>query len=211
MTHECDSEKLAGAALRSDWISYEAFLSSQNDNTWTEWVDGEIVDMTPVGWEHQRVARFLVTVLNLYVQSHKAGEILFEPFQMKTGPDLPGRAPDIMFLSKENMSRLKSNYVEGPADLVVEIVSPGSRGRDRGDKFFDYEKGGVREYWLLDPERKQAEFYVLGETGVYCPVMPETGGVYHSTVLKGLWLNVAWLWEDPHPPAMSVLKQWKLL
>jgi Uma2 family endonuclease len=211
MTNKSDSEKQVGAAVRAGWISYEAFLSAQDEHPWAEWVDGEIVDMTPVGWEHQRVVRFLVTLLDLYVQAHKAGEIVFEPFQMKTGPDLPGRAPDIMFLSKENLKRLRPTHVEGPADLVVEVVSPGSRGRDRGDKFFEYEKGGVCEFWLVDPERKQAEFYVLGKTGVYRPVMPDADGIYRSTILKGLWLNVAWLWEDPHPASMSILKQWKLL
>ncbi len=43
-------------------------------------------------------------------------------------------------------------------DLVIEIISPQSRGRDRGDKFYEYEKDGVKEAWVIDYPRKQAEF-----------------------------------------------------
>ncbi|MDW8290080.1 MAG: Uma2 family endonuclease, partial [Armatimonadota bacterium] len=80
---------------------------------------------------------------------------------MKTGADLPGRSPDILFVSQQNLHRLKPTYLDGPADLVVEIISPESEERDRTQKFSEYERGGVREYWLIDPEKRLAEFYVL--------------------------------------------------
>ena len=48
---------------------------------------------------------------------------------------------------------------------MVEIASPESRLRDRGEKFAEYEAGSVREYWLIDRERKEADFYRLGERG----------------------------------------------
>ena len=81
---------------------------------------------------------------------------------MKIGPDLPGREPDILFIAREHLDRFRDTYLDGPADLVVEIISRDSRARDRGDKFYEYEQGGVREYWLLDYLRRQAEFYQLG-------------------------------------------------
>ena len=61
------------------------------------------------------------------------------------------REPDVLFLAKEHLGRLRDSHIEGPADLVVEIVSKESRGRDRGEKFYEYGEGGVPEYWLLDP------------------------------------------------------------
>ena len=91
------------------------------------------------------------------------GVVRFAPFQMKTGPNLPGREPDLLFIAQEHLDRLKGTYLEGPADLVVEIVSPDSGARDRGEKFYEYERGGVPEYWLLDYARRQAEFYQLGQ------------------------------------------------
>jgi Uma2 family endonuclease len=105
---------------------------------------------------------------------------------------------------------LLPTHLKGPADLAVEIVSPDSRGRDRGDKYYEYEQGGVREYWLIDPIRRHAEFYRLGDDGLFQP-MAVTGGVFHSSVLDGLWLRLEWLWEEPPPSLMTVLREWKLL
>jgi Uma2 family endonuclease len=106
---------------------------------------------------------------------------------------------------------VKKNYLQGPADLAVEIISPDSRARDRGEKFYEYEQGGVREYWLIDPVRKQAEFYALGKNGIYRLMNVGEDGIFRSQVLKGLWLQVSWLWQTPLPPLMSVLKSWKLI
>ena len=130
---------------------------------------------------------------------------------MKPALSLPGRAPDIFFVATAHLDRLKKTFLEGPADLVVEIISPESRARDRGEKFFEYEAGGVPEYWLLDPLRQQAEFYQLNENGIYRTVPPDQEGRYDSAVLPGLWLQVGWLWQTPLPPLLSVLKAWELV
>lgn len=95
--------------------------------------------------------------------------------------------------------------------MVVEIISPDSRARDRGEKFYEYEQGGVHEYWLLDPLRKQAEFYGLGDDGIYRLIPIGGDGLFHSRVLEGLWLKVDWLWQEPMPTLLSVLKEWKLV
>ncbi len=130
---------------------------------------------------------------------------------MKTGPDLPGRAPDVFFVANANLERVKRLKLEGAADLVVEIISPGSRATDRGDKFYEYEQGGVPEYWLLDPERQQAEFYLRGNDGIYRLTALGSDGIYRSQVLSGLWLRVEWLWQPLPPPIMDVLREWGLV
>ena len=99
--------------------------------------------------------------------------------------------------------------MDGPADLVIEIISPESRARDRGEKFYEYEQAGIPEYWLLDPMRKQAEFYQLKD-GIYQSVQMKDN-VYQSQVLTGLWLSVSWLWQEPLPTILEVLKSWKLI
>ena len=129
---------------------------------------------------------------------------------MKTGPKLPGRAPDIQFVATQNAHGLRKTHVEGPADLVVEIISPGSRGVDRGDKLYEYEKGGVRKYWLIDPERRKAEFYIRSRDGSF-ELAPVKDGVFRSTALKGLWLRVEWLWQRPEPPVFVALKELGLI
>ena len=188
-------------------MTYEEFLEWCDEDTWAEWVDGEVIVLAPASWRHQRIADFLLKILGTYVEAHDLGLVISAPFQMKTGPDLPGREPDILFVAKENLDRLKETHLEGPADLVVEVVSPDSRLRDRGEKFAEYEMGGVREYWIIDPEEKRADFYVLGEDGRYERVKPDESGIYRSRVLPGFWLKVEWLFSDPLPPVLKVLRE----
>lgn len=190
-------------------VDYEQFLQWLDEDTWAEWVDGEVILMSPVSSEHSNLHAFLLTILRLYASLGQLGIVLSEPFQMKTGADLPGRSPDILFVSQEHADRLKPTYLDGPADLVVEIISPDSEERDRVHKFAEYERGGVREYWLIDPQKRMAEFYVLGEEGKYVLQVQGESGEYHSVVLQGLWLRIEWLWALP--PEIEVLKAWGMV
>jgi Uma2 family endonuclease len=198
-------------ASTSSKMTYADFLRTVPDDVHAEWVDGEVVPMTPVSSDHSKLSLFLSTLLLLYVETRDLGTVFCEPFQMKTGPDLPGRSPDLLFVSKKRIHHVKKNHLEGPADLAVEIISPDSRARDRGEKFYEYEQGGVLEYWLIDPARKQAEFYALGKNGIYRLMNVGEDDIFRSQVLKGLWLQVSWLWQSPLPPLMTVLKSWKLI
>jgi Uma2 family endonuclease len=170
-----------------------------------------VIVLTPASNQHQDLADFLTAVLRFFVEAHRLGIVRSAPFQMKTSPDLPGREPDILFIARGHLDRMRNSYLDGPADLVVEIISPDSRARDRGEKFYEYEQGGVREYWLLDPLRRQAEFYRRGSDGIFRLVPNGENGIYHSAALEGLWLKVEWLWQEPLPPLMSVLRDWRLV
>ena len=63
------------------------------------------------------------------------------------------------------------------------------------------------EYWLIDPDQKLAEFYQLDEPGRYHLVTPDGDGIYYSQVLPGFWLRVDWLWQQPLPRVLDVLKE----
>jgi Uma2 family endonuclease len=192
-------------------MSYPEFLNWPGENQHVEWVQGQVAPMSPISKEHSDAGLFLLNLIKHFVEARNLGEVLYEPFQMKTGPDLPGRAPDILFVAKANLNRLHRSHLEGPADLVVEIISPGSRALDRGEKFYEYEQGGVPEYWLIDPDRQQAEFYQMGADRIYRLTPEDDQGCYHSRALEGLWLKVAWLWQRPMPSLLSVLKEWRLI
>jgi Uma2 family endonuclease len=98
--------------------------------------------------------------------------------------------------------------LDGPADLVIEIISPESLGRDRGAKFIEYEAGQIPEFWLVDPGRTWAEFYRLSENRYTIALSGKTG-VYRSAVLAGFWLRVEWLWQPPR--ILDVLRELGLL
>jgi Uma2 family endonuclease len=174
-------------------------------------VNGEVIVLTPASDKHQDLARFLVQVLGIYAETKGLGVVRPAPFQMKTGSDLPGREPDLLFIAREHLERLKETHLDGPADLVIEITSPESRLRDRGEKFAEYELGGVREYWIIDPEERRADFYLLGPEGRYDRQKIDEQGIYESQVVRGLRLKVAWLWQEPLPAVLEVLRELGLI
>lgn len=192
----------------TDLISYEDFLDLCNEDTLAEWVEGKIVRYSPASIMHQNLVGWLTSVLRIYVETRGLGIIHPAPFQMKTSPDLPGREPDLIFLKKENLGLLKETYLEGPADLVIEIVSKESRLRDRCEKFAEYEIGGVKEYWILDPDLKRADFFILSKEDRYLK-KEDKQGIYRSQVISGFWVKVDWFWNLP--PVLDVLKELGLI
>lgn len=189
-------------------MNYEEFLdwAIQNDIRHAEWVDGKVFLMPSPPLRHQQLALFLATLLYFYVTERALGELLIAPFQMRLIQPPRGREPDLLFIAKAHLDRLQKRYLDGPADLVVEIVSPDSGRRDREEKFAEYESAAIPEYWLIDPERKQAEFYQLVE-GRYQLITGGRRGRYTSAIVPGFWLEIEWLWQDPLPPAADIWQQ----
>ena len=202
------------AALR---MTYAEFLVWADEDTLAEWValpgtdtqQGEVIMTSPASSKHQDLCDFLVSIWRPYVEAHNLGVIRSAPFQMKL--EHSGREPDLLFVATTHLDWLKANYLDGPADLAVEIISPESIGRDRGTKFVEYAQGGVPEYWLLDPQARRAEFYRLGEMGQYEIAFAGHEGRYEARALPGFWLRVEWLWQDPLPPTLDVLRELALI
>lgn len=190
-------------------LSYQEFLDWLDEDTRAEWVDGEIIVVSPASDPHQDLSDFLTTVLRTFLEEAGLGIVRSAPFQMKTGENLPGREPDLLYLAEEHQHRLEKTFLNGPADLVIEIISPDSRERDWDDKFQEYKAGGVKEYWLIDPELEQASFCVL-EDGQYKERESEAG-IYESPLLPGFRLRIAWLWQDPLPRVLDVLRELQVI
>lgn len=190
-------------------MTYEQFLDWADEDTLAEWVDGEVELMSPASATHQDLAGFLAAIMRVYAEDHNAGRVLTAPFQMKLDAARRGREPDLLFVAQENLGRLQRNYLDGPADIAVEIVSPESVLRDRGAKSAEYEAGGVGEYWILDQAELRADFFVLGDDGRYERSRPDEGGVFKSVALPGFRLNLAWLWQAPLPTLRHALSEWE--
>lgn len=187
-------------------VSWDEFLKL-DDGRHLEWIDGEVVELPMPSSEHQRVFGFLFRLFTEWAEQHDAGEVFSDPFLMYVLPGSRGRAPDIAFVAKENSARVQGSAIVGPADVVVEIASVSTGHVDRGGKFQEYQRGGVREYWLVDPDARTATFYRL-MNGAFVEVAPQNG-VYRSEVLSGMWIETAWLWS--RPTLADVRRAWKLI
>jgi Uma2 family endonuclease len=188
-------------------MTFEEFLEWADEDTFAEWVDGEVTLLTTTAL-HQLISGFLFRAITEFVEAKDLGVVLFAPFLMRLSTRRTGREPDILFIAKDRMDRIRGSWLDGPADLVVEVVSDESRKRDREVKFDEYAAAGVREYWLIDALRMQADVFILGPAGHYVPAPVNDQGLIQSVVLDGLTLDVRWLWQDPKPTLKNMLAAW---
>ncbi|MGI4789650.1 MAG: Uma2 family endonuclease [Janthinobacterium lividum] len=190
-------------------ISYEDFLV-QYDGVHAEWVDGEVEFMSPISDAHQEISVFLLRLMTEFVEVYQLGIVRYEPFQMKLITTPRGREPDIMFISQANRANMQPNYLNGPADLVIEIISPESIDRDRVKKFTEYQSGGVPEYWIIDPLIQQVNFFQRDGNGHFQSISSDADGIYHSTGLPGFWVREEWFWQLPTPSMSTMRKEFGL-
>ena len=188
-----------GLATPAAPIPWDAFLAWLDEDVRAEWVDGRIVQMSPVGAAHQRPLLFLARLLAAFVEAGPGGDILLAPMLLRLPTRPSGREPDLMYIAATHAERVRGAYVEGPADLVVEIVAPESEARDRVEKLAEYEAAGIPEYWLLDPRTHGATFFLLGADGQYRAAAIGPSGIFASGILPGFRLRVDWLWREPLP------------
>jgi Uma2 family endonuclease len=190
-------------------MSYAQFLTDFQETDHIEWVNGEAIIFMPPTSLHQAFAGFLYALLSNFVRFFELGQLFFAPYEMKVSPNSSGREPDILFVARTNLARITEKKLEGPADLIIEVISTESAIRDRNEKFLEYEAAGVREYWLFDPRpyRQRADFWVLDSAGRYQLIPVGVDGIYHSTILPHFWLNINWLWREPLPDPLSTFAQ----
>lgn len=180
-----------------------------DEDTRAEWVNGEIVMMSPVNYDHSDIAGFLLSILRPYVRAKKLGTVQGTEFQVRLGELKRRRLPDILFVSKRRLSIVKPTYVDGAPDLIVEVVSPDSDARDWREKYLDYQSAGVREYWVIDPMSKRIEAYSL--IGKAYQRIAERRGKLTSGVIKGFWVKPEWFWMKTLPSEVTILRELKVI
>jgi Uma2 family endonuclease len=184
-------------------MTFDEFMRWADETTRAELVEGKVAPMTPASSTHQSLLFWLAALVGQYVRFHQLGWMGLVPFAMRLG-EATAREPDLLFVNEAGRERVKETHLDGPADLVVEIVSPESVARDWGDKFYEYQRAGIAEYWLIDPQTGRTEFYQLDSSGHYRPIAADNAGVYRSSVLMGFWLRLEWL-RPPLPDVEDVL------
>lgn len=138
--------------------------------------------------EHQRISSSLHFLIGSYIRAKKLGEVCYSPLDVRLWQGTI-RQPDIVFMSNEHKDRITKRYW-GVPDLAMEILSESTEKEDRIDKFYEYEKAGISEYWIVDPYRQVIEVFIL-EKGAYVLFGKwGTGEVAYSKTLAGFQASV---------------------
>jgi Uma2 family endonuclease len=190
-------------------MSYEEYLAWPEEGVQAEWVDGEMIIFMPPITIHQKIAGFLYKLISLYAELLNLGVTISAPFEMRIHSEGNAREPDIVFIATEHIDRLTDKRLDGPADLAIEVISDESVARDRSDKFYEYQEGGVREYWIIDPRpgKERVDCYRLTPEGRFQAVLPDTDGRYQASVLPGFWFHPNWLRQDMLPNPLFALAE----
>ncbi|MEO0138517.1 MAG: Uma2 family endonuclease [candidate division WOR-3 bacterium] len=169
--------------------TYEDYLKLEDDKRY-EVINGRLIEMPALNFEHQRISRDLEFKLWEFVKEKGLGEVLDAPFDVILSEDIVVQ-PDIVFISKDNLKNIREGRLFGTPDMVVEIVSPGSYRKDRYEKFKIYEEFGVKEYWIVLPGERVVEVWVLGDKGKYeLYSFAEKEGKVKGKVLEGLEIDL---------------------
>jgi len=132
-----------------------AFFELPETNTFVELIDGElIVSPSPIP-QHQLLSFSLAKLVD---RLQPDGKVFIAPMDVYFDEHYVTQ-PDILWVSAAKKSIITKKRIEGTPDLIIEIASPGTIKKDRGEKFELYQKYGVREYWMVDPIAAFIEVY----------------------------------------------------
>ncbi|HWL95276.1 MAG TPA: Uma2 family endonuclease [Phycisphaerae bacterium] len=173
-----------------------------NEDTRLELLDGILIMHSPANVGHETQFKFLLKLLDGFVEPRSLSIVLGSRIAMKLG-EKKRFEPDLLFIKRESLHRLGEVFLEGPADLVIEILSPATRDYDLGEKRKAYADAGVPEYWMIDGTNSR--FLVDRPAGTRATEM--TSGRYDAAAIPGFWLDVAWMWQRPLPDVHQCLEK----
>jgi Uma2 family endonuclease len=170
-------------------ISEKEFFEFATEDISCELIDGILMIHSPASIQHERIFQFLLLLLNRFLKKTKGGEVLGSQVVMRLASDLIPE-PDLIVLLPENLTRIKDTFIDGPADLMIEILSPSTKKTDLAIKIPRCLEKGVKEIWAIDPMIEELIIYVPGED----PSVYKKEGIVRSNILQDFWIKLEWLW-----------------
>jgi len=154
--------------------TYEDFLLFPDDGKRHELIDGEHIMSPSPFTKHQRISFNLSVILGAFLKQHPIGRVFAAPMDVVLS-DTDVVEPDLLFIASEHASIITAKHIMGVPDLVVEILSQGSRKTDEIIKRRLYEQFGVKEYWIVDPELESVKVYRWHENMCHTEHVPNSG------------------------------------
>ena len=170
-----------------EW-NVDDYLLLEESNLPCELINGELFMSPAPNPNHQRISRRLFKLLDGAIKN--SGEVFYSPIDLFIDSKNVFQ-PDLVYISKKSKVYVTERGIEGPPEIIVEIISPANGYSDRNRKKKTYLAFGVKEYWIVDPANKTIEIYTP-KTGLDSPLLclAEEGEV-SSSVLKNLKFNVS--------------------
>ncbi|MBI5498262.1 MAG: Uma2 family endonuclease [Deltaproteobacteria bacterium] len=177
--------------LRNYYI-YDDLETFPDDGKRREIIAGDLyVNPSPLP-RHQRVSREFLVELALFLRHAGLGEVLDAPIDVRLGDDVFG--PDIVVVLKAGQAVIRDKWIEGPPDIVIEILSPSTEKVDRTTKANAYARHGVPEYWLVDAEGRRLERYELRDRAFERVAIHADADVVTTPRLPGFRLELGRVW-----------------
>jgi Uma2 family endonuclease len=173
-------------------LTYDDFVLFPDDGLRHELIDGEHYVTPSPNTKHQRVLGNLHLLVGPWLRAHPVGELFLAPFDVVFTPS-DVVEPDLLYMSNERAAEILTDAnVQGVPELVVEIGSPSTRRRDETVKRLLYERAGVSEYWVVDPELDLIRVYRRDGERFARPaeLSAEAGDMLTTTLLPGLALQL---------------------
>jgi Uma2 family endonuclease len=175
-------------------LTYDDFLLFPDDGRRHELIDGAHYVTPSPNTRHQRLVLRLSVAMATHLEQHpKAGEVFIAPFDVVFS-DFDVVEPDLLFVSTDQQDIVTDAHVRGAPALVVEVLSPGTRRADEQTKRRLFERGGVREYWLVDPELDLIKVFRRAEDGALprvAELASQAGDTLTTPLLPGFALPLA--------------------
>ncbi len=146
-------------AMPATWITWRDALLMPEDGNRYEAIGGELYVTAAPSFRHQRISFRLSLALYRLLEEPGLGLLCPAPVGVEIPGTEEGLQPDLVFVSSERLHIIGDDWIRGAPDLVVEILSPSTSERDRGLKRKLYQRHGVKEYWIVDPEAERVEVW----------------------------------------------------
>ena len=176
-------------------FTYQDYLQLPDDGKRYEVINGELIMAPSPITIHQMINMSLSARLFNYVKENELGTILTAPLDVVLN-ETNVYQPDIIFISRERKEIITEKNISGAPDLVIEILSPSTAYYDLFDKKEQYEKFGVKEYWIVDPMRQWIEVYQLKEGKFNLVQKLQKQGKLRSELLKGLTIDLQEIFKE---------------
>ncbi len=176
--------------------TWELFSQLPNEGPRYEVIGGRLTVSPSPRPRHQEVAIMLATILTNWAKQNKAGRV-FGPVDVILPSAQQYWEPDLCFVAQNQRDIVGETNIQGPPDLIVEILSPGTARKDWVDKRHAYEAGGVAHYWVVDPAGNSLTAFRLKNGKYELEGRYEDDFVFEPEGFPGLQVNLAQVWDHP--------------